>query len=233
MSFVPVKGYEGYYLINRDGVVLNIKRDPKGVPITRVGKPHHAKRVCLRIPHEGSDNLRLDTLVATAFLGKTDRNKYLHNISGDLNDCSVDNLEYREYIQSNASIEPSLLKLMAYHYLKGNKTTKELAELANTKPTNASNKIKEWCNINGLKDEYIKRATANRDNAVKHTGTNQGKKVAQFNLDGIFLKSYKTVTIAAKSVGISVPTLSSALDQRTRTAGGFRWKSLSKILPSN
>lgn len=231
MSFVPIKGYEGYYLINRDGVVLNIKRDPNGIPITRIGKPHHAKRVCLRIPYEGSDNIRLDTLVATTFLGKTDRNKYLHNISGDVNDCSVDNLEYRDYIQSSASIEPTLLKKMAYLYLKGMNTTAELAELANTDATNASLKIKEWCRINSLSTEYRIRAAHNRDSAVQFTGTNLGKPVAQFSTEGVFIRKHDTVTKAANYIGLSVPTVSLSLDKHTRTAGGYKWRSLSKILP--
>lgn len=231
MSFVPVKGYEGYYLINTDGVVLNIKQQPEGVPIKRIGKPQHAKRVILRLPYKESHNMRLDTLVADNFLTKTPENRYLHNISGDLNDCSVSNLIYRNYVQSKASIEPLLLKEMVDLYLKGAKSTVQLAALANTDPTNTSTKIKEWCIINGLEKEYLKRATSNRDEAVKHTGTNQGKEVAQFTLDDIFIGTYKTVTLAANAVGIGVPTLSIALDQRTRSAGGYRWKSLSKILP--
>lgn len=231
MTFVPIKGFEGYYSINSDGVVLNHKVNKEGVPNKVVGKPHHAKRVVLRIPYHDSVNLRIDQLVAEHFLKKTNELRYLHNLSGDPNDYSVSNLEYKDYVQSDSAIEPTLLRELALQYINGTKTTKQLAEMANTDNTNVSTKIKEWCIENGLEDKYNERAMSNRDNAVKMTGTNTGKPVAKFSKDGKYISKYRTVTIAAKANNIAVPTLSAALDLKHRTAGGFRWRSLSKMLP--
>ena len=231
MSFVPIKGFEGYYSINSDGVVLNHKVNKEGVPIKVIGKPHHAKRVVLRIPYHDSVNLRIDQLVAEHFLKKTIELRYLHNLSGDPNDYSVSNLEYKDYVQSAATIEPILLKELSLQYINGFKTTKQLAEIANTGNTNMSVKIKDWCVENGLEDKYNKRAMSNRDNAVKMTGTNAGKAVVKFSKEGKYISEYRTVTIAARYNNIAVPTLSAALDLKHRTAGGFRWRSLSKILP--
>lgn len=231
MSFVPIKGFEGYYSINSDGVVLNHKVNKEGVPTKVIGKPHHAKRVVLRIPYHDSVNLRIDKLVAEHFLKKTNELRYLHNLSGDPNDYSVSNLEYKDYVQSDSAIEPTLLRELALQYINGTKTTKQLAEMANTDNTNVSTKIKEWCIENGLEDKYNERAMSNRDNAVKMTGTNTGKPVAKFSKDGKYISKYRTVTVAAKANNIAVPTLSAALDLKHRTAGGFRWRSLSKILP--
>lgn len=231
MSFVPIKGFEGYYSINSDGVVLNHKVNKEGVPIKVIGKPHHAKRVVLRIPYQDSVNVRLDKLVAEHFLKKTNELRYLHNLSGDPNDYSASNLEYKNYVQSVAAIEPALLKELSLQYINGFKTTKQLAEIANTGDTNMSVKIKEWCIENGIEDKYNKRAMSNRDNAVKMTGTNAGKAVVKFTKDGKYITEYRTVTIAARYNNIAVPTLSAALDLKHRTAGGFRWRSLSKMLP--
>lgn len=231
MSFVPIKGFEGYYSINSDGVVLNHKVNKEGVPIKVIGKPHHTKRVVLRIPYHDSVNLRIDQLVAEHFLKKTNELRYLHNLSGDPNDYSVSNLEYKDYVQSAAAIEPTLLRELALQYINGTKTTKQLAEMANTDNTNVSTKIKEWCIGNGIEDKYNERAMSNRDNAVKMTGTNTGKPVAKFTKDGKYITGYHTVTIAAKANNIAVPTLSAALDLKHRSAGGFRWKSLSKMFP--
>ena len=231
MSFVPIKGFEDYYSINSDGVVLNHKVNKEGEPIKVIGKPHHAKRVVLRIPYHDSVNLRIDQLVAEHFLKKSNELRYLHNLSGDPNDYSVSNLEYKNYVQSDAAIEPTLLKELSLLYINGFKTTKQLAEIANTGDTNMSVKIKEWCKENGLEDKYNKRAMSNRDNAVKMTGTNSGKPVVKFSKDGEYITEYRTVTIAANDNSIAVPTLSAALDLKHRTAGGFRWRSLSKMLP--
>ena len=231
MSFVPIKGFEGYYSINSDGVVLNHKVNKEGVPIKVIGKPHHAKRVVLRIPYHDSVNLRIDQLVAEHFLKKTIELRYLHNLSGDPNDYSVSNLGYKDYVQSAAAIEPVLLKELSLQYINGINTTSQLAEIANTDNTNVSTKIKEWCIENGLEDKYNERAMSNRDNAVKMTGTNTGKPVAKFSKDGKYISEYRTVTVAAKANNIAVPTLSAALDLKHRTAGGFRWRSLSKMLP--
>lgn len=231
MSFVPIKGFEGYYSINSDGVVLNHKENKEGVPVKVIGKPHHAKRVVLRLPYQDSVNVRLDQLVAEHFLKKTKELRYLHNLSGDPNDYSASNLEYKNYVQSVAAIEPTLLKELSLQYINGLKTTSQLAEIADTGNTNMSVKIKEWCIENGLADKYTKRAMANRDNAVKMTGTNAGKAVVKFSKDGKYITEYRTVTIAARANNIAVPTLSAALDKKHRTAGGFRWRSLSKMLP--
>lgn len=231
MSFVPIKGFEGYYSINSDGVVLNHKVNKEGVPIKIIGKPHHAKRVVLRIPYHDSVNIRIDQLVAEHFLKKTNELRYLHNLSGDLNNYSVSNLEYKDYVQSAAAIEPALLKELSLQYINGFKTTKQLAEIANTIPDNISSKLKEWCKENGLEDKYNKRAMSNRDNAVKMTGTNAGKAVVKFSKEGDYITEYRTVTVAARANNIAVPTLSAALDLKHRTAGGFRWRSLSKMLP--
>ena len=231
MSFVPIKGFEGYYSINSDGVVLNHKVNKEGVPIKVIGKPHHAKRVVLRIPYHDSVNIRLDKLVAEHFLKKTNELRYLHNLSGDPNDYSVSNLEYKDYVQSDSAIEPTLLKELSLQYINGLKTIKQLAEMANTFAYNASSRIKTWCIENGLEEEYKQRATSNRDNAVKMTGTNMGKAVAKFSKEGEYITEYRTVTDAAKANNIAVPTISAALDLKHRTAGGFRWRSVSKILP--
>lgn len=231
MSFVPIKGFEGYYSINSDGVVLNHKENKEGVPITVIGKPHHAKRVVLRLPYQDAVNVRLDQLVAEHFLEKTRELRYLHNLSGDPNDYSASNLEYKNYVQSVAAIEPTLLKEISLLYINGFKTTKQLAEMADTNADNVSAKVKAWCMENGLEDKYNKRAMANRDNAVKMTGTNAGKPVVKFSKDGEYITEYRTVTIAAKANNIAVPTLSAALDLKHRTAGGYRWRSLSKMLP--
>lgn len=231
MSFVPIKGFEGYYSINSDGVVLNHKEDKEGVPVKVIGKPHHAKRVVLRLPYQDSVNVRLDQLVAEHFLEKTRELRYLHNLSGDPNDYSASNLEYKSYVQSVAAIEPTLLKEISLLYINGFKTTKELAEMADTNPDNVSAKVKEWCMENDLEDKYNKRAMSNRDNAVKMTGTNAGKPVVKFSKDGEYITEYRTVTIAARANNIAVPSLSAALDLKHRTAGGYRWRSLSKMLP--
>lgn len=231
MTFVPIKGFEEYYSINSDGVVLNHKVNKEGVPIKVIGKPHHAKRVVLRIPYHPSVNLRIDQLVAEHFLKKTNELRYLHNLSGDPNDFSVGNLEYKDYVQSDSAIEPDLLKELALQYINGTKTTEQLAEMANTFRYNASSRIRTWCIENGLEEEYKKRAMSNRDNAVKMTGTNLGKPVVKFSKDGKYIAEYRTVTVAAKANNIAVPTLSAALDLKHRTAGGYRWRSLSKMLP--
>lgn len=231
MSFVPIKGFEGYYSINSKGVILNHKVNKKGVPIKVLGKPHHAKRVALRLPYHEAVNLRLDQLVAEHFLKKTNELRYLHNLSGDPNDYSVSNLEYKNYVQSVTVIEPSLLKELSLQYLNGYKRMSQLAEIANTGKTNITVNIKEWCIENGVEDQYIKRAIFNRDNAVRKTGLNTAKAVVKFSKDGKYITEYRTVTLAARYNNITAATLSAALDLKHRTAGGYRWRSLSKILP--
>lgn len=231
-DFVPLKGYEQYYSINKHGVVLNHKKNSKGEPINIVGKPHHSKRVVLRRPYEDSSNVRLDRLVAEHFLERTHTNRYLHNISGDPNDYSADNLEYRHYVQSDAAIEPALLKEISLLYINGLKNTNELAEIAGTNSTNASQKIKEWCTENLIKHQYEARAKINLYKVFRMATTSTGKSIAQFR-GKVLIRTFDTVTAAATHVDKAVPTVSAALDKPTRTAGGYTWRSLSKILPSN
>lgn len=50
------------------------------------------------------------------------------------------------------------------------------------------------------------------------------KAVLQFTLDGIFIREFVSITVAAKEIGISLSSISSCLNGRMKTAKGFKWE---------
>lgn len=50
------------------------------------------------------------------------------------------------------------------------------------------------------------------------------KKVYQYDLEGNFIASYKSVTLASKAIGINYTNIVKVCTGKTKTAGGYKWK---------
>ena len=56
------------------------------------------------------------------------------------------------------------------------------------------------------------------------TAITQAKPVKQYSLEGKYLQTFAGVKIAAKSMGVTVATLSGALNGRQHSCAGYKWK---------
>lgn len=53
---------------------------------------------------------------------------------------------------------------------------------------------------------------------------NKERVIVQYNLDGSFIKEYKSIITASNELGILRTSISECLNGRTKTSGGFIWK---------
>ena len=53
---------------------------------------------------------------------------------------------------------------------------------------------------------------------------NRGKSIDQYTKDGVFINTYKSVTHASESLGISITNISNCLRRVNKSAGGFIFK---------
>ena len=57
----------------------------------------------------------------------------------------------------------------------------------------------------------------------KENRESHGKKVNQFTKDGIFIKTFSSVSAAAAEMGCCVAAISNCCLGRTKTSQGYRW----------
>ena len=51
-----------------------------------------------------------------------------------------------------------------------------------------------------------------------------GRAISQYDKENVFIKTFRSISEAARETGISQPNISSCLAGKTKSAGGFHWK---------
>ena len=57
-------------------------------------------------------------------------------------------------------------------------------------------------------------------------GNNYTRKIVQYTSDNVFIKEYKSISLASKETNISKSSISGVLRGKRKTSGGFVWKYL-------
>lgn len=199
-EFTPIQGFEDYG-VSRDGRIFSFKRKIE----LKQGMWGEYKRVCM-----SKNNIRHDFLVhrivATAFIPNTECLPQVNHKDGNKLNNHVDNLEWctcsynvKHGYQIGVSTPP----------WKGKQRDELTREKLRT------------CHI-GRKQgkDWIEKRIAPR-RGVNHP---LATKVAQYDLQGNFIRQYDMVKEAAEDNGLRVNVVSSCLRGRTKKGGGFIWK---------
>lgn len=226
-NFKPVKGFEDEYLISDTGIVKCIRKSRRKDYIDPVGAARgHALRVTLH--HAGHSNrcYRLDRLVAEHFVPNPHKYKYLHNISGDKNDVSASNLEFREYPPTRSKYTKPEIAEIAKNYLDNTDVPfTTYAKQFGLSSNMLRHYVIEWAKDNDRMEDYEERMYVNRANCIGTARTHIIKPVIQYNLNGTMLKTYPSLIAAAVAVGIDSSNLSRNVNSTTLTkVGGYKWK---------
>ena len=205
----PVKGWEEMFEVSNLGRVRSKERDV----VAKDGRKMHVKGK-LRTPcidqhgyfyikatRDGKQYfIRFHRAVAEAFLPNTENKPYIDHIDTNPKNNTV-------FLNSDGSIDSKKTNLRWV-------TCKE-----NTNNPLTIKHIKDACTEENIK----KQIQSKKDN-----GTWQGRRVFQYDINGTFVAEYETISDAAKTTAIHIENISNAIDIKSKSAGGFLWRSTFK-----
>jgi len=90
LRWLPIKGYEQYYLISNLGDIWSIRKAKTLIPVTNKSK---YMKVFLSVNGVVKD-FKVHRLVANAFIAPPDNNRLVHHIDGNTFNNTIDNLCY-------------------------------------------------------------------------------------------------------------------------------------------
>lgn len=188
-----IEGYEGYYLINRDGDVKSIERYVKQGNHMRY-VPERIKKItidpngypCVTLCKNRKSVVRpVHILLAKAFLPNPENKPFIDHINTDRTDYRIENLRWV--------------------------TAKE----------NANNPITlQHCREHTYTKEVKRRA--NRTKAERGC-LGAPIRVFQYSKDGEFIGEYESMADAQIATGAHPCSIRRALNDATQSAGGFMW----------
>ena len=141
-----------------------------------------------------------------------------------LADCNNGNGYKYVSLCKNGDIKHKYIhKLVALHFLRNERNCDEVNHKDEDKGNNRAENL-EWC----TRVENMNYGTGNirRKNNTDHRaiGEKLMKKVVQFDLNGIELFAWKSVSAAAVAVNCSATLITMVCRGRRKTARGYRWE---------
>lgn len=174
--------------------------------------------------------LCIHRLVAQAFLPNPNNYKTVNHINGVKTDNNVKNLEWCSYQQnaihawktglnSSANVDKEVNQ-----YTLSGKFIKSYKSCAEATRMTGINHI--HCAAKGARKSAGGFLWKFTEDTVPLKQTGRKKSVAQYDLENNFLKSYESVSEAARQTKINRKGINDCCNQKTKTSGGYIWKFL-------
>ncbi len=122
-------------------------------------------------------------------------------------------LEEHEDMETASKREKELQKQYGYRIDSGYALINKLDRIAGGK----ASATKQWLEN---REELIKRSKLSKPIMIEK----YGQEIIQYDLDGNFIKEWKGMKEAARTLNIKPPNLTATLKGRQKTCGGFLWK---------
>lgn len=248
MNWLVVKGYEGLYEVSDTGQVRSVTREclhKNGNVIPKVGKvlaqcPNKNTRymMCSLWRNNKAKYYYVHRLVAGAFIPNPDSLPEVNHMDGDRQNNHLSNLEWVTR-QGNArhAIDTGLRKFqnrytedtfvsMLQEVIQGT-SYQSLSQKYDYKVPFLSTKLRKIAKKYGLEQELNQALLAQKVRRNKQAAPKQKRlRVAQYTLDGEHIATYDSLREASRAIDIGSGAISNAVSGRTKTCGGFIWKSV-------
>lgn len=80
--------------------------------------------------------------------------------------------------------------------------------------------------VKHIKDACTEENIKKQIQSKKNNGTWQGRCVYQYDMNGVFVTKYETISDAANATRTHIENISNAIDVESKSAGGFLWRSM-------
>lgn len=248
MNWLAVKGYEGLYEVSDTGQVRSIPRKclhKNGKVTLNVGKvlaqtsnKNTRYMICSVWRNNKAKHYYVHRLVAEAFISNPDNLAEVNHIDGDRQNNHLSNLEWvtrkgnvrhaidtglRKY--QNRYTEDTFVNMLQ-EVIQGTSYL-SLSQKYDYKVPFLSTKLRKIAKKYGLEQELNQALLAQKVRRNKQAATKQKRlRVAQYTLDGEHIATYDSLKEASRAIDIASGAISNAVSGRTKTCGGFLWKSV-------
>lgn len=208
----PIKGLEdfsGQYVVSTEGEIMSLRSfEPLKGGLNKKGY----RRVCFHDRKLGKRVLKLvHRIVAEAFIPNPNNLPEINHKKGNKDDNRVENLEWC------TSKYNSWHKFHVLGYKISESTKRKLSE--NRIGKKLSKEIRAKISIGHIGIKRPRESVAK--SAVAHE-----IKVQQFDLNGEYINSYKSLSEASAMTGINLSCISSVINKHRKTAGGYVWRKM-------
>lgn len=244
MNWLPVKDYENLYEVSDTGLVRSVDR----IILHKTGtqRLHKGKLIALT-PHKDIQYMTVSLwkgnkgttyyvhrLVAQAFIPNPNNLPEVNHIDGNRQNNSINNLEWVTRngniahaistglkVYNNRLSEQEFIQLV--HDVIAGESYLDLSKRVNYKVPFLSTKLRKIATKYNLLKEL--NSALMKQKVLRNRTAKQNKiPIAQFDLQGNFIKQYESVRQASRELNISSGAISNAISGRTKTCKGFMWK---------
>lgn len=233
-----VPGFQDYYA-TEDGRIFSKRR--KMFEEVKGSISADGYRVVQLISGTDKIKYRVHRLIALSWLTKLDGLEIVNHKDGNKLNNTVTNLEWSTKSQNTKHAHDNgLIKKSKRAVCQIDRTGKLIAEYSSVTEAARANgasigQISDVCSGKKLmckgfawyyKEEYVQ--------GVRKRVNGHCKEVYQLSLDGKLIKTFKSITEAAKSTGIISQNISAACNGIQQTSGGYKWEfAPQKVKPEN
>lgn len=227
---IPINGFNNKYFIHRDGYVISYKLNKNGKILKSQPNSFGYHRVALVDEKKNSKTYFIHNLVTYYFIGIKDKGIQVRHLDGNKNNNKLSNLKYgtpKENAQDkllhgtkcdgekngNHILTDEQVNEIRIKY-KGFGFAKELAEEYNVSESligliikNKSRKIKSEKHIDLINNNY-----------------SRGMKILSFTKDGLFNKSFNSISDGARFYNILPSSIVNNLKGKSKTCNNLIWK---------